>query len=83
MEYYAALQEERESKNALACEMNAFISKATTRERQVLEGVLRDLQNKEIAEELHVSVRTVKFHISSLLQKAGAKNRRELMVRSH
>lgn len=37
--------------------------------------------NKEIAAKLNISERTVKFHISSLLAKYGAKSRRELFMR--
>lgn len=36
--------------------------------------------NKEIANKLSISDRTVKFHISSLLKKFDATNRQELMM---
>jgi len=45
------------------------------REREVLNGILEYLANKEIAERLHISVRTVKFHVSSLLAKFGVRDR--------
>jgi DNA-binding CsgD family transcriptional regulator len=48
------------------------------REQQVLEGVAQNLSNKEIACRLGVSERTIKFHVSSLLQKLGARGRVEL-----
>jgi len=41
----------------------------TRREQEVLDGILRSLANKEIASELNLSERTVKFHASSLLAK--------------
>src|SRR5215472_11503348 len=44
-------------------------------ERAVLDGVVQELTNKEIAARLNVSVRTVKFHVSSLLAKFDAPNR--------
>jgi DNA-binding NarL/FixJ family response regulator len=51
----------------------------TRREEEVLDGILRSLANKEIACELNLSVRTVKFHVSSLLSKFKVRGRMELM----
>ncbi len=50
----------------------------TRREMVVLEGVIKNLGNKEIASELNLSERTIKFHVSSLLVKANVKSRHEL-----
>ena len=50
----------------------------TPRERVVLELVRRRWTNAEIAEELVVSVRTVETHVSALLRKLGAADRRAL-----
>lgn len=51
----------------------------TRREEEVLDGILRSLANKEIAGELNLSERTVKFHVSSLLAKFKVRGRLELM----
>lgn len=51
----------------------------TRREEEVLNGILRSLANKEIANELNLSERTVKFHVSSLLAKFKVRGRLELM----
>lgn len=48
------------------------------REAEVLALVGARLSNAEIARRLFISVRTVESHISSLLRKLGAANRREL-----
>jgi len=52
------------------------------RQREVLAAVTHNRSNKEIASKLNVTVRTVKFHISSLLAKFGVENRAELAQRA-
>ncbi len=53
----------------------------TRKEREVLAAVAERLSNPEIAERLYVSRRTVESHISSLLRKLDASNRRDLAAR--
>jgi len=36
--------------------------------------------NAEIADELHISLSTVKFHLASLVNKIGARNRVEIAI---
>jgi DNA-binding CsgD family transcriptional regulator len=50
----------------------------TAREYEILRLVGQRLRNREIAERLHVSQRTVETHVSSLLAKTGLPNRIEL-----
>ena len=45
------------------------------REREVLRLVAAGKSNKEIATELHVTERTVKFHVTAIFNKLGAENR--------
>jgi len=52
--------------------------KVSRREHEVLDGILQHLANKQIASNLNVSERTVKFHVSSLLAKFGVKDRMAL-----
>jgi DNA-binding NarL/FixJ family response regulator len=54
----------------------------TARERQVLEGLLQNLSNKEIAKKLQISERTAKFHVSNLLAKFGVQRRADLILLS-
>ena len=53
--------------------------KLTRREEEVHNGILRSLANKEIACDLNISARTVKFHVSSLLSKFKVRSRMELI----
>jgi DNA-binding CsgD family transcriptional regulator len=52
------------------------------RQREILHSVVRHRANKEIASRLNITVRTVKFHISALLEKFGVENRSELARRA-
>lgn len=52
----------------------------TPREQNVLQLLAQGLQNKEIANELVITERTVKFYVSSILSKLGAGNRTEAVT---
>jgi DNA-binding NarL/FixJ family response regulator len=52
----------------------------TPRESEVLQLLAQGKPNKEIAAELVIGERTVKFHISSILAKLGATNRTEAVT---
>ena len=53
------------------------IQPLSSRELEVLQHLAQGLQNKEIARDLVISERTVKFHVSAVLSKLGATNRTE------
>jgi DNA-binding NarL/FixJ family response regulator len=54
----------------------------TERELEVLQLLTRGRQNKEIASELVISERTVKFHVSAILAKLGVGNRTEAVSKA-
>ena len=56
------------------------IDTLTAREEEVLITVARGLTNAEIADELHISLSTVKTHLASLMGKLGARNRVEIAI---
>lgn len=53
----------------------------TPREEEVLDELAVGATTQEIAEDLSISIETVRTHIRNLLQKFGARNRRELVAR--
>ena len=61
-------------------EEDSAVEALSPREHEVLQLMARGLQNKEIAAELVISERTVKFHVSSILGKLGAGNRTEAVT---
>jgi DNA-binding NarL/FixJ family response regulator len=56
------------------------IAPLTEREEEVLLTVARGRTNAEIADELHISMSTVKTHLASLMTKLGARNRVEIAM---
>jgi NarL family two-component system response regulator LiaR len=49
----------------------------TARESEILDQMVAGKSNKEIAQELVISLGTVRFHVSNILSKLGVKNRTE------
>lgn len=54
----------------------------THREREILHLLASRLTNREIAELLSISVRTVECHVQGILAKLGAPNRRAAVALS-
>lgn len=52
----------------------------TSREEEVLIPVARGRTNREIADELHISLSTVKTHLAGLMRKLDARNRVEIAM---
>jgi NarL family two-component system response regulator LiaR len=55
----------------------------TLREKEVLLLIADGKANKEIADELHISIKTVKTHVSNLLMKCDLEDRTQLAIFAH
>lgn len=56
------------------------LDELTEREREVMIAVAQGLSNAEISESLHMSVATVKTHVSRVLTKTNTRDRTQLVV---
>ena len=57
-----------------------LVAPLTDREKEVAVTVAEGLTNTEIAARLHITLSTVKFHVGSLMDKIGARNRVEVVI---
>ncbi|HEX5595950.1 MAG TPA: response regulator transcription factor [Micromonosporaceae bacterium] len=55
----------------------------TDRETQILELIGRGLSNAEISQQLTISIKTVKTHVSNLLSKLSARDRTHLVIAAY
>lgn len=55
----------------------------TDREKEVLMLIAEGKSNKDIGEELHISIKTVKTHVSNLLMKCELEDRTQLAIYAH
>lgn len=53
------------------------LTQLTTREREILQLISQGYRDRDIAEGLHISEKTVQKHVQSILNKLGAQNRTE------
>ena len=60
----------------------AVLEPLTDREMEVLALLVKGLSNKEIAENLYISPRTVKSHVSNILRKLDVKDRTQAVIKA-
>jgi DNA-binding NarL/FixJ family response regulator len=56
------------------------IVELTPRETEVLACITQGRSNREIAEDLHIAEKTVRIHVSSVLDKMGARDRTQATI---
>jgi DNA-binding NarL/FixJ family response regulator len=78
---FAAVRVVAAGGSLLAREANTA-ARLTPRERDVLQHLARGLGNKQIAAALGISERTVKFHVSAVFTKLGARTRTAALRRA-
>jgi DNA-binding CsgD family transcriptional regulator len=61
----------------------ARIAELRPREREVLELMVAGMRNREIADRLFITIRTVKFHVSNILRKLDVQSRAEVIILAH
>ncbi|HEY1387381.1 MAG TPA: response regulator transcription factor [Ktedonobacterales bacterium] len=68
--------------NALDQASGQEVSTLTPKELDVLRALARGLKNKDIADELSVSVHTVEYHVHNLFLKLNASSRADVLMRA-
>ena len=63
----------------LAINRDALLSKLTLRESQVLERIVAGRLNKQIADDLGISIKTVEAHRANIMEKLGANTVADLL----
>lgn len=75
--------EDRDSQSSrveIGAELDFLQNKLSPRELEVTQLIYRGLSNKQIADKLFISVKTVKTHVSNILTKLNLKDRMQVVI---
>ena len=67
------------SENQVSASRDALLGKLTSRESQVLERIVAGRLNKQIADDLAISIKTVEAHRANIMEKLGANTVADLL----
>jgi FixJ family two-component response regulator len=67
------------AEHQIAANREALLGKLTTRESQVLERIVAGRLNKQIADDLGISIKTVEAHRANIMEKLGANTVADLL----
>ncbi len=76
----SALAGEQEAANRGEARSKPELNDLTEREQEVLQLIARGLSNRQIADEMYISEKTVKTHVSSILSKLGVQDRTQAAI---
>lgn len=74
-----SLDKLRQEKNIYFSETEARYALLSQREKQVLQGVVEGKQNRELAAELNISLKTVEAHRGNMMRKMNVKSASQLV----
>jgi two-component system nitrate/nitrite response regulator NarL len=61
---------------------NRQLATLTSREREILQLMTQGLDNRQIADQVHIAYPTVRSHVRKVLEKLGARSRLEAVVKA-
>ncbi len=85
--YAGAINKEYKKSEAVVTEtdaaqtvLQAKLTSLSRKEREVLQHILQSKSNQQICDELHISLSTLKTHITNIYRKMQVSRRQEIMV---
>jgi FixJ family two-component response regulator len=72
IDHCVAVEKENKRRMQRSEDATRRLNRLTSREREVFDGILAGMLNKQIADHLGISIKTVEVHRSRVMEKTGA-----------